>query len=101
MKAGRWKSSKRSSNECVGSGTIPKTAMSTAPPAMQSVLSSIHGEKTSPNMTRAKNAFQRRDTAPSGASMTTGSDAIWKTEPKRLEEMNMPAHGSTRGSVTT
>lgn len=75
-KAGRRKSSRRSSRERVGSGTMPNTAMRIAPPAMKKVPSIIQGEKTSPNINRAKKAFQSRDTAPNGASMTTGRDAI-------------------------
>jgi hypothetical protein len=89
--AGRLKSSSRSSNERVGSGTIPNSAMSTAPPAMHSVLNTIHGENTSPRISLAKNAFHRSDTAPRGARITTGSEAIWNMEPKRFEEMKMPA----------
>lgn len=76
MNAGRLKSSSRSSNECEGSGTIPNSAISTAPPAIHRVLMIIHGEKTSPRISLAKNAFHKRETAPSGASMTTGSEAI-------------------------
>lgn len=90
MKAGRLNSARRSSNECVGSGTIQNSAMRTAPPAMHSVLITIHGENTSPNMSLAKKAFQSRETAPRGARITTGSEAIWKIEPKRLEEMKIP-----------
>ena len=29
--------------------------------------------------------------------MTTGSDAIWNIEPKRLEEMNMAVNGADEG----
>ena len=76
MKVGLLNSSSRSSRECVGSGTIPKTAIRTAPPAIQRVLRTIHGENTSPRMRRAKKAFHSSDTAPSGARMTTGSEAI-------------------------
>lgn len=75
-KAGLPHSSKRSSSDLVGSGTMPKIAMSTAPPAMKNVPRIIHKEKTSPRMKRAKKAFQRRDTAPRGARITTGRDAI-------------------------
>lgn len=89
MNAGRLNSRSRSSSECVGSLTMPKTAISTAPPAMSSVPSSIQGENTSPRRRRAKKAFHRRETAPRGARMTTGRDAIWNTDPKRLEEMKM------------
>lgn len=73
---GRLKSSSRSSSERVGSGTIPNTAIKTAPPAISTVPKIIQGEKTSPNIRRAKKAFHRRDTAPKGARMTTGRDAI-------------------------
>ena len=73
----------------MGSGTIPKTAISTAPPAIRRVPKTIHAEKTSPSRIRAKKAFHRRDTAPRGARMTTGREAIWTREPKRLEEMKM------------
>jgi hypothetical protein len=90
INAGRLKSSSRSSNECVGSGTMPKTAIKTAPPAIQRVLMTIHGENTSPRIRRAKKAFHRRDTAPRGARMTTGSEAIWNIEPKRFDEMKIP-----------
>lgn len=75
-KAGLIHKLRKSSRDLVGSGTMPKTAMSTAPPAINSVPRIIHGEKTSPRMKRAKKAFQRRDTAPRGARMTTGRDAI-------------------------
>jgi len=87
MNVGRLKSSSRSSNERVCSGTIPKIAMRIAPPAMRMVPMTIHGEKTSPSRSRAKKAFQSKDTAPSGARMTTGSDAICTNEPKILDEM--------------
>lgn len=90
MNAGRLKSSNRSSKECVGSATIPNSAMRTAPPAMHKVLMIIHGENTSPRMSLAKNAFHSKETAPSGARMTTGRDAIWKIEPKRFEDMKIP-----------
>jgi hypothetical protein len=73
---GLLNNSSRSSRDRVGSGTIPKTAIRTAPPAMRRVPSIIHGENTSPRRKRAKNAFQRRDTAPRGASITTGREAI-------------------------
>lgn len=82
---GLLNSSSRSSRERVGSGTIPKKAISTAPPAMKSVPRIIHGENTSPSKNRAKKAFQRRETAPSGARITTGSEAIWTKLPKILE----------------
>lgn len=88
-KAGLVHSSSRSSSDLVGSGTIPNIAMSTAPPAMKNVPRIIHGEKTSPRMKRAKKAFQRRDTAPSGARMTTGRDAIWTRAPMIFEDMNI------------
>ncbi len=70
-------------------GTERKTSSSTAPPARRRGPRSIHGEKTSPRRSRAKNAFQRRETAPRGARITTGREAIWNTEPKRFEERNM------------
>lgn len=95
--AGRLKSARRSSSEWFGSGTMPNTAMSTAPPAMHSVLSSIQGENTSPRMSRAKKAFHSSETAPSGARITTGREAIWKMEPKRFEEMNMPGESRDAG----
>jgi len=88
-KAGLLNNSSRSSSDRVGSGTIPKIAMSTAPPAMKSVPRIIHSEKTSPRMKRAKKAFQRRETAPSGARMTTGRDAIWTREPIMFEDMKI------------
>lgn len=69
---------------------MPKMAMRTAPPAIRRVPINIQGEKTSPRSRRAKKAFQRRETAPSGARMTTGSAAIWNIEPRRLEHMNIP-----------
>lgn len=75
-KTGRLNSISRSSRECVGSGTMPNTATRTAPPAMSKVPISIHIENTSPRSILAKNAFHRRDTAPRGARMTTGSEAI-------------------------
>ena len=96
MKTGRLKSMSRSSKEWVGSGTMPKMAMRTAPPAMSSVPKSIHIEKTSPRSIRAKNAFHSSETAPSGARITTGKEAIWKMDPKRFEEMNMAAYKDQR-----
>jgi hypothetical protein len=89
IKAGRRKSPRRSSRERVGSGTIPNTAMRVAPPAIRIVPNIIHSENMSPSMMRAKKAFQRRDTAPNGARMTTGSDAICTSDPSTLEEMNI------------
>ena len=107
MNVGLLNSSSRSSRDRVDSGTMPNTAMRTAPPAMSRVPSIIQGEKTSPRRIRAKKAFQRRETAPSGASMTTGRDAICTREPRMLEEMNMPKprshnlcrRGNVRGHV--
>jgi hypothetical protein len=96
---GRLNNSSRSSRERVGSGTIPKNAISTAPPAMKSVPRIIHGENTSPSKNRAKNAFQRRETAPSGARITTGSDAIWTNDPRILEKKNI-ANKSASGQLT-
>lgn len=96
MNVGLLNSSKRSSKERVGSGTMPNTAIKTAPPAIQSVLRTIHGENTSPRMRRAKKAFHRSDTAPSGARMTTGSEAIWNMDPKRFEDMKIPERHELR-----
>jgi hypothetical protein len=87
MKVGRPKRWSKSSKECVVSGTIPKIAIRMAPPATRMVPSIIHGEKTSPSRKRAKKAFQRRDTAPSGARMTTGSDAICTNDPNMLDDI--------------
>lgn len=87
--AGLLKSLRRSSSERVCSGTMPNTAMRTAPPAIRMVPRIIHGENTSPKMKRAKKAFHRRDTAPRGARITTGSDAICTRDPRMLEEMKM------------
>jgi hypothetical protein len=89
IKAGREKRTSRSSSEWVGSGTMPKIAMRTAPPAMRRVPRIIQRENTSPRMKQAKNAFHRRETAPRGARMTTGSEAIWNSEPRMLEEMKI------------
>jgi len=88
--AGLLNKTSRSSRECVGSGTIPNIAISTAPPAMRMVPRTIQAENTSPRSRRAKKAFHNSDTAPSGARMTTGSDAIWNSEPKMFENMYMP-----------
>jgi hypothetical protein len=87
--AGRLKSANKSSSERVGSGTIPNIAMSTAPPAMRIVPRTIHGENTSPRIIRAKNAFHRSETAPRGARMTTGRDAICTNDPMTFDEMKM------------
>ena len=65
--------------------------MRTAPPAMNMVPRAIHGEKTSPRSSLAKKAFQRSETAPRGARITTGNDAIWKRLPRMFDEMNMAA----------
>lgn len=64
-------------------------AISTAPPPMKRVPIIMNLEKTSPRMRRAKKAFHSSETAPSGARMTTGSDAIWKIEPRMLEVKNI------------
>ena len=90
-KAGREKSISRSSREWVGSGTMPKIAMRTAPPAMKRVPRIIQRENTSPRMKQAKNAFHNKETAPRGARMTMGREAIWNTEPRMLEVINMTA----------
>lgn len=68
---------------------MPKIATRTAPPAMRRVPRIIQRENTSPRMKQAKNAFHRRETAPRGARMTTGSEAIWNSEPRMLEEMKI------------
>ena len=96
MNAGLLNKTRRSSRECVGSGTIPNTAISTAPPAMRMVPRSIQAENTSPRSRRAKKAFHSSDTAPSGARMTTGSEAIWNSEPRMFEDMNMPIGGGVQ-----
>jgi hypothetical protein len=88
-KAGRENRTSRSSSEWENSGTMPKIAMRTAPPAMRRVPRIIQREITSPRMKQAKNAFHRRETAPRGARMTTGSEAIWNSEPRMLEEMKI------------
>ena len=75
-KAGRLNSSRRASMDLVGSGTMPNTAMRTAPPAIRIVPRIIQGEKTSPRSRRAKKAFHNKERAPRGAKMTTGRDAI-------------------------
>jgi hypothetical protein len=64
-------------------------AMRTAPPAMRRVPRIIQSENTSPRMKQAKKSFHKRETAPSGARMTTGRDAIWNNDPRILEEMKM------------
>src|SRR5260370_34190470 len=87
IKVGRLKSWSRSSKERVCSGTIPKKAIRTAPPAMKMAPRNIHGEKTSPSRKRAKQAFQRRDRAPRAARMTTGSDAICTNDPSMLDDL--------------
>jgi hypothetical protein len=69
---------------------MPNTAMRTAPPAIRNVPSTIQGENTSPSSSRAKKAFQSNETAPSGARMTTGRDAICTSEPSTLEAKKMP-----------
>jgi TFIIF-interacting CTD phosphatase-like protein len=81
----------KSSRECVLSGTIPNTAISTAPVETKRVPRTMYFENKSPRINLAKNAFHNNDTAPSGARITTGSEAIWKREPRMLEEMNMPS----------
>ena len=87
----------------MGSDTIPNTAMRTAPPAINNVPRIIHGENISPNRSRAKNAFQRRETAPNGARITTGREAICTREPRMLEEMKTakPRSHSLPGSMVS
>lgn len=77
---------RRSSSEWVGSGTMPNIAIRTAPPAIRKVPKIIQRENMSPRIKHAKKAFHRRETAPRGARMTTGSEAIWNNEPSMLEE---------------
>jgi uncharacterized membrane protein len=89
INAGRLNNTNKSSIDRVGSGAIPKIAMSTAPPATRMVPITIQAENTSPNMNRAKKAFHIKDTAPRGARMTTGRDAIWNIEPRMLEDMKI------------
>lgn len=60
----------------MGSGTMPNIAMRTAPPAMKSVARIIQEEKTSPRINLAKKAFHKSETAPRGARITTGKEAI-------------------------
>ena len=50
-------------------------------------------------MILAKKAFHKRETAPRGARMTTGREAIWTREPKTLEEMKMAKPPSQRGRL--
>ena len=76
MNVGRLNRWSKSSRDRVDSGTMPKNATKMAPPAIKMVPRIIHGEKTSPSMKRAKKAFHKRDTAPSGARITTGREAI-------------------------
>jgi len=68
---------------------MPNIAMSTAPAAIRRVPRITQRENTSPRMKQAKNAFHRRETAPRGARMTTGREAIWNSEPRMLEEMKV------------
>lgn len=75
---------------------MPKIAMRTAPPAIRKVPMNIHGEKTSPRSKRAKKAFHNSETAPSGARITTGNEAIWKREPRMLDEMKMEKPSNQR-----
>ena len=83
---------------------MPKIAMRTAPPAMRRVPKIIQRENTSPSMKQAKNPFHRRETAPRGARMTTGSEAIWNSEPRMLEEMKITGNNGqtadTSGRIT-
>jgi hypothetical protein len=72
-----WKNiMSRSSSEWANSGTMSNIVMRTAPPAMKRV----------PRMKQAKNVFHRRETASSEARMMTGSEPIWNSEPRTLEE---------------
>ena len=89
MKVGRLSRRSKSSRDRVDSGTMPKNAIKTAPPAIRMVPKIIPGKKTSPSMKQANKAFHKRDTAPSGARITTGREAIWTSDPRILEEMNM------------
>ena len=73
-------------------------AMRTAPPAIKIVPIIIQAENTSPSRKRAKKAFHNKDTAPKGARMTTGSDAIWNNEPSTLEDMKIAAKIDQLGS---
>lgn len=89
MNVGLLNNINRSSIDLVGSGTIPNIAIRTAPPAMRIVPMAIHLENTSPRIIRAKRAFHSKETAPKGARITTGRDAIWNKEPNIFEEMKI------------
>jgi hypothetical protein len=78
---------------------MPKIAIRTAPPAMRRVPRIIQTENTSPRMKHAKNAFHRRETAPNGARITTGREAIWNSEPRILEVMNMTEETRSDNSI--
>jgi len=65
---------------------MPKIAMRAAPPAIRRVPRIIQSENLSPRMKQAKNMFHRRDTALRGARIMTGSEAIWNSELRMLEE---------------
>lgn len=76
MNVGLSNNRSRSSRDRVGSGTIPNIAIRTAPPAIKSVAKIIQDEKTSPRINLAKKEFHKSDTAPRGARITTGKEAI-------------------------
>jgi hypothetical protein len=56
---------------------------------MRRVPIAMKCENASPRRILANSAFQRSETAPSGARITTGNEAIWNTEPRMLEVMKM------------
>lgn len=68
---------------------MPKIAINTAPPAMKSVATIIQDVSCSPRINLAKKAFHKSETAPRGAKITTGREAICTREPRTLEDMNI------------
>lgn len=81
----------------VSSGTTPNTAIRVAPNAMRRVPANVEAEKCSPNRMRESTAFQRRETAPSGARTTIGNAPIWKMVPNKLEDMKIANPNSQSG----
>ena len=80
---------------------MPNIAMRTAPATMSRVPRTSHGEKTSPKINMANAAFERSETAPNGARMRTGKEAIWKSDPRMFEERKIakPSSQSLQYSV--
>lgn len=82
-------SNSSSSRPCSSSGTTPKTAIITAPPATNAVPTTQLIPNLSPKSTWANRALKTSEMAPKGARITMGSASSWKSVAKTLEVIYM------------